>query len=178
MSLCTCAPLFSTMLWRRPLVGHGSGDQRRVTWSQVEPSHSDGNDASDRGNAEDVLADGVASMAAPAGGSGAAVAAALGGGPGAAVAASPEDLASVVVDQSFRLNNIALTWIWDSHEEPPGKPAADRVDLTHSDPLEIGVIERTSGMNYCLKEGRDEAMVMATNVGGFESGSQGANLGC
>ena len=110
------------MLWRRSLGGHGSGDQRRVTWSLVEPSHNDGNDASDRGNAEDVLAEGVASMAAPAGGSGAAVAAALGGGPGAAVAASPEDLASMVVDQPFRLNNIALNWIRDSHEEPQASP--------------------------------------------------------
>ena len=77
-------------------------------------------------------------------------------GPEPAVAASPEDLARMSVSQPFRLNNVALKWIRDSHENPPGTPTTDCVDLTLTDPLEIGVIERNNGMNYKFKA--DERM--------------------
>ena len=40
----------------------------------------------------------------------------------AAVAASPENLACLRVSQPFKLNNVALKWIRDSHEDPPGNP--------------------------------------------------------
>ena len=151
------------MLWRKVFEGNPRGDNRRVTWRAAESYHNSSVAASDGNTAADVLAEGVASMAAPGGGSEAAVAAALGGGPGAdddddadAVAASQEDLARVVVNQPFKLNNLALKWIRDSHEDPPGNPITDRVDLTHSDPLGIGVIERDGGMSYRFKEGETE----------------------
>ena len=64
-----------------------------------------------------------------------------------AVAASPEDLARLKVSQAFKLNNVALKWIRDSFEHPPGNPVTDYVDLTWLDPLEIGVIEN-KGPDY------------------------------
>jgi hypothetical protein len=85
-----------------------------------------------------------------------AVAASMAGqseGPEPAVAASPEDLARVRVTQPFMLNNVALKWIRDSHENPPGSPTTDCVDLTLTDPLQIGVIDRNSGMDYKFKAG-------------------------
>ena len=42
--------------------------------------------------------------------------------PGAAVAASRADLDAVEIQQPFRLNNMALKWLRDSSEEPPGFP--------------------------------------------------------
>ena len=75
------------------------------------------------------------------------------GGPEPAVAASPEDLARLHVSQPFRLNNVALKWIRDSNEEPPGAPTTDCVDLTLTDPLQIGEIEKHSGMDYNFKAG-------------------------
>ena len=71
--------------------------------------------------------------------------------PQAAVAATPEDLAQLRVVQSFQLNNVALKWFRDSHENPPGKPTTDCVDLTKSDPMQIGVIEKNTGMEYAFK---------------------------
>ena len=79
--------------------------------------------------------------------------AALGGGPGAAVAASAEDLARERVGQPFKLNNIALKYIRDSNENPPGHPTTDRVDLTDFDPYQIGVLEKGTGMDYWFKPG-------------------------
>ena len=73
-------------------------------------------------------------------------------GPETAVAASPDDLARLSVSQLFRLNSAALKWIRDGHENPPGVPTTDGVDLTDTDPLLIGVIERTVGMDYTFKE--------------------------
>ena len=75
------------------------------------------------------------------------------GGPEPAVAASPEDLARLHVSQPFRLNNVALKWIRDSNENPPGTPTTDCVDLTLTDPLQIGEIEKNSGMDYNFKAG-------------------------
>ena len=74
----------------------------------------------------------------------------------AAVAASAQDLAGVQITQSFKLNNVALKWIRDSHEDPPGHPTTDCVDLTGSDPYEIGVIERHGGMEYQFVAGRTQ----------------------
>ena len=77
--------------------------------------------------------------------------------PGAAVAASREDLDAVEIQQPFRLNNMALKWLRDSGEEPPGFPTIARVDTTDRDPLDIGVLERTgqgpSGMAYTFRQG-------------------------
>ena len=65
-----------------------------------------------------------------------------------AAVASPAQLAAVTVKQPFRLNNTALKWIRDSHENPPGHPTVEEVDLTDSDPLQIGVLVKTQGMDY------------------------------
>ena len=65
-----------------------------------------------------------------------------------AVAVSPDDLARLRVSQPFKLNNVALKWIRDSHEHPPGHPTTDCVDLTFSDSLPIPVIVRNTGMDY------------------------------
>ena len=66
----------------------------------------------------------------------------------AAVAVRLCELREMKVEQQFKLNNTALKWIRDSHEEPPGYPTHERVDLTETDPLSIGVLERSKGMSY------------------------------
>ena len=75
------------------------------------------------------------------------------GGHAVAVAALPQDLARLRVTQPFKLNNVALKWIRDSNENPPGTPTIDCVDLTLSDPFQIGEIEKNSGMDYNFKAG-------------------------
>ena len=60
---------------------------------------------------------------------------------------------SVVVTQAFKLNNVALKYLRDSHENPPGNPTTGCVDLTLSDPLQIGVIEKSTGNMYKFKKG-------------------------
>ena len=66
----------------------------------------------------------------------------------AAVAARLCELREMKVEQKFKLNNTALKWIRDSHEQPPGYPTHERVDLTETDPLDIGVLVRDTGMEY------------------------------
>ena len=74
----------------------------------------------------------------------------------AAVAATAADLAQLHVSQPFRLNNVALKWIRDSHEDPPGHPTTDCVDLTGSDPYQIGVLQKNTGMAYQFTEGETQ----------------------
>ena len=74
-------------------------------------------------------------------------------GPEQAVAASSADLASLSVTQSWAKNKTALKWIRDSHEDPPGFPTTNSVDLTCTDPMRIGVIGKSSGMDYSFKPG-------------------------
>merc|ERR1712016_291801 len=73
------------------------------------------------------------------------------------------------VTQSFTLNNVALKWIRDQNENPPGVPTTDCVDLTETDPIQIGVIVKREGNGLQLQRGRDNAMVMATDVGRYEA---------
>ena len=61
-------------------------------------------------------------------------------GPEAAVALSPQDLGATVVRQPFRLNNVALKYIRETHENLPGQPTTDCVDLTDRGPMQVGVI--------------------------------------
>ena len=75
-----------------------------------------------------------------------------GGGHRAAVAATPAELAQVRVAQPFSMNSVALKWIRDSHENPPGKPTTLCVDLTNTDPMQIGVIQKNTGMAYTFVE--------------------------
>ena len=51
------------------------------------------------------------------------------------VALTVEALNQVVVTQAFRLNNVALKWIRDNHEYPPGFPTVPAVDITATDPF-------------------------------------------
>ena len=74
----------------------------------------------------------------------------------AAVAVTRADLDSMAVTQPFKLNNIALKWLRDSNENPPGCPRVTRVDITDQHPLDIGVIERTTGMAYSFKDGETQ----------------------
>ena len=67
--------------------------------------------------------------------------------------ASPAQLAAMTVKQPFRLNNTALKWIRDTHENPRGHPTVEEVDLTDSDPLQIGVLVKTQGMDYGFAPG-------------------------
>ena len=95
--------------------------------------------------------------------------AAHGDGTHAAVAAHPNALAEMRVTQPFTLNNVALKWIRDQNEKPRGFPTTSCVDLTETDPIQIGVIVKREGNGLQLQRGRDNAMVMATDVGRYES---------
>ena len=46
--------------------------------------------------------------------------------------------------QKFMLNNVALKWIRDTHESPPGVPSVAFVNLNdyHTEGLQIGIIGR------------------------------------
>ena len=50
------------------------------------------------------------------------------------------------------VHNTALKWLRDTHEHPPGRPTVPRVDITRIDPLEIGVLNRDTGMAYTFVE--------------------------
>ena len=103
---------------------------------------------------------------------------AAGGGAGAAVAATREDLDALPVTQPFKLNNTALKWLRDTSENPPGFPTTRCVDITDADPLDIGVLDRTTGMAYTFRGGRrDAAMVMAANVGSLQNRCEGQGSG-
>ena len=69
----------------------------------------------------------------------------------AAVAATREAIDALEARQAFSLNNIALKWIRDTSEDPPGVPRVNLVDLTEKDPMAIGVIDRTRGIAYRFK---------------------------
>ena len=86
----------------------------------------------------------------------ASAAVAAGTGADAAVAATRADLDAMRVTQPFKMNNTALKWIRDSHEQPPGFPTAWMVDLTDTDPLDIGVLDRNTGMAYSFKDGETQ----------------------
>eukprot|EP00959_Pyramimonas_sp_CCMP1952_P118753 2482625-Pyramimonas_sp.AAC.1 len=75
------------------------------------------------------------------------------GGAQAAVAASRADLDALPVTQSCKLNSIALKWVRDTAENPPGFPVTPCVDITDSDPMCVGVLERTTGMACSFRGG-------------------------
>ena len=81
---------------------------------------------------------------------------AAGGGAQAAVAATREDLDALPVTQPFNRNNTSLKWIRDTSENPPGFPTTNQVDITDSDPMDIGVLDRTSGMAYSFRVGETQ----------------------
>ena len=97
--------------------------------------------------------------------------------PQAAVAATPEDLKHVKVEQRFELNNVALKWFRDSHENPPGTPTTECVDLTDSDTIQIGVIERNTGMEYAFKENERQPWSWRQMLAGLSPAAKDLVLG-
>ena len=75
----------------------------------------------------------------------------------AAAALSPRALAEIHLTQAFALNPIALKWIRDTHESPPGWPTVDYVELTDKDPLQVGVPEK---LQACLHLTRPQCWVL------------------
>ena len=76
------------------------------------------------------------------------------------VVASLADIAEVEVTQSRQLNNAALKWFRDNNEDPRGYPTTWVVDLTHSDLVDIGVLQPKKkpgrgahNMSYKFEEG-------------------------
>ena len=55
-------------------------------------------------------------------------------------------------EQAWALSNTALKSIRDTHENPPGFPITDAVDLFEHDPFPIKTLHRTTGMRYELTE--------------------------
>ena len=84
--------------------------------------------------------------------------AALGGGyrpTRPTVVASAQDLARLTVRQPFKLNKVALMYIRDRNENPPGHPITNGVDLTRSDPYQIGIIEKKIIGSKTARDGFD-----------------------
>ena len=54
--------------------------------------------------------------------------------------------------QTWSLNNTALKSIRDTHEDPPGTPTTNGVDLFDQDPFLIKTLVRDKGMDYQLVE--------------------------
>ena len=78
-------------------------------------------------------------------------------GSATAVAFSPQDLENTRVVQPFRDNSAALKYFRDTNENRYARPITDCVDLTYSDPIEIGVIEHEQkGQNYWFTERRQQ----------------------
>ena len=94
------------------------------------------------------------------------------------VAVSVEALNEITVTQPFKLNNVALKWIRDSHEHPRGDPSIDFVDLTGTDPLEIGVIEKDRGMDYRFKAGETTPWSWRQMLAGMTPAAKDLVLGC
>ena len=66
-------------------------------------------------------------------------------GSATAVAFSPQDLENTRVVQAFRDNNIALKFFRDADEDRFARPTTHCVELTHRDPIPVGVIEHEKG---------------------------------
>ena len=78
-------------------------------------------------------------------------------GSATAVVFSPQDLEDTRVVQPFRDNNAALKYFRDTNENRYARPITDCVDLTYSDPIEIGVIEHEQKtQNYWFTERRQQ----------------------
>ena len=63
------------------------------------------------------------------------------------VVATFDSISSLQAKQNYALNNTALKWLRDTNEVD-GNPVEAVVTLTHTDPLDIGVLQRDKGMAY------------------------------
>ena len=94
----------------------------------------------------------------------------------AAVALSPRALAEIHLTQAFALNPIALKWIRDTHESPPGWPTVDWVELTDTDPLQIGVADKSHGQDRWITN-RQQPWSWRQMLAGMSPSYQAAVLG-
>ena len=69
------------------------------------------------------------------------------------VVAHTREIYGMECTQPWKLNNTALKWFRDNNEHPPGVPTRWVVDLTDTDPCDIGVLQRTKGAGYSFKVG-------------------------
>ena len=83
----------------------------------------------------------------------------------------------IPVTQSWRLNT-ALKYIRDTHEDPPGYPRVPFVDITHKDPLPIGVLLRTTGMGYAFQENATQPWSWRQMVAGWGEEAREKICGC
>ena len=72
--------------------------------------------------------------------------------PGAARCTVLQLAAMPAMPQRAELNNIALKWIRDTNERPPGCPLVNYVDLTDHMTLHIGHIDAGKGVAYRFDE--------------------------
>ena len=59
--------------------------------------------------------------------------------------ASYDELERIQVTQPWKLNLTALKWIRDQNENPLGHVKLGQIDLTHNDPIYVGVIDEVVG---------------------------------
>ena len=84
----------------------------------------------------------------------------------------------MVITQSWKLSNTALKYIRDTHENPPGYPRVPFVDITHKDPLPIGVLLRTTGMGYAFQENATQPWSWRQMVAGWGEEAREKICGC
>jgi len=81
------------------------------------------------------------------------------------------------VTQNWRVNNTALKWIRDQHEEPRGHPTVDEVDLSSVDVMMIGVLYREKGMDYAFVEGERQPWSWRQMIASFSATDKALLLG-
>ena len=94
---------------------------------------------------------------------------------GSHVVATLDDIAKVKITQTRQSNNTALKWFRDTNEDPPGFPTTWSVDLTHTDPVDIGVLlpktKKKGGvhnMAYKFQEGAVQPWSWRQMLAGFD----------
>jgi hypothetical protein len=83
--------------------------------------------------------------------------------------------------QGFQKNNIALKWLRDSNEDPPGNPRCDRVDITDNDPILIGVLapkKKGDGPKYTFVENERQEFSWRSMLAGFPDPILEQVVGC
>ena len=55
-------------------------------------------------------------------------------------------------EQPWKLNNTALKWLRDTHENPPGIPTVPELDLTSQEEIMIQTLVEPGGQDYSFTE--------------------------
>ena len=71
--------------------------------------------------------------------------------------------------QPWKLNNTALKWLRDTHENPPGIPTVPELDLTSQEEIMIQTLVEPGGQDYSFTA-PPTAMVMAENAQWLQRG--------